>query len=357
MDINKIIDSITIPHTSRPISLEDCPTTNPYSSRIVELLKSITYSIGNLEQYVENNAFAPIVKNLWTRNIDGYKTLINDIGEIKLTDSLNLKKKDGASLQDQKIKDLQLDNLDELDEGSKRTIQTIIIAKNDLNKIICNAFKTFNNIWTEIQSVDGITSKDTTPTIEQIYYGAFLLSDKLHISQHTESDYPKWDALCKEVKSCICSQESKTTPIVFIIVLFLEVIISCWVVKSIDLNKGDIWWYYLFLFACLALILAAGILLFYKYMQFLSRNNEIEAKMKEKMMDKIFVAFNEDRDNGMFRTKTEISLQERLEKSRIEEWVRNKEHERKMNCLEQERIAKLSDVLVELEKMQDKTTK
>ena len=352
MDINKIIDSITIPHTSQPISLEDYPTTNHYSSRIVELIKSITYSIGNLEQYVGKDAFAQIVKNLWTRNINEYKELINDIGEIKLANSLVLKNVKGELLQNRKINELKIDGLN---EESKHTVQTIISVKDNLNIIIENAFLFFNNIWEAIKLVDGIKFNDITPTIQQIYHWSFLLSNKPNISQHTESDYPKWDALCDEVKSCICNQDSKSTPIVFIIIIFVAVILSCWGAK-IDLFKEEIWWHDLFLFACLALVLAAVIFLFHLYMQFLSKNSEIEAKLKEKIMDKIFNAFNEDRDNSILRTKTELSLQERLEKTRIEEWVRNKEHERKMNTLEQERIAKLSDVLVELEKRHDKTT-
>ena len=74
------------------------------------------------------------------------------------------------------------------------------------------------------------------------------------------------------------------------------------------------------------------------------------------MMNAVLDAFHEDREFGRLQTKTEIAILEKLEKTRIDEWSRNKEHERKLNIMEQERIAELNNVLIELAKVKNTVT-
>lgn len=104
-------------------------------------------------------------------------------------------------------------------------------------------------------------------------------------------------------------------------------------------------------------IVTFSALALYKFIQFLNLQCERNTKLKEKIIDKVINAFNEDRENAMLHTKTELSLHEKKGKACLEEWERDKEHVRKMNILEHDRKAKLNDVLIELAKIQNKTTK
>ena len=184
-----------------------------------------------------------------------------------------------------------------------------------------------------------------------------------------DSVSPKWEEFCNNVKSCVCNNDEelqiRNTVISIIKALSLAGIIAFFLAGFgvIALNKWscirceDKWLNYIFVSICLILILVAAILLFYKYMKFQSRKSEIAAKQNEKMIDNIVAAFNEEREYCMLQTKMEISLYEKSERARIEQWERNKEHEREMRKRELERREKIRDVLIELAKIHNKITK
>ena len=218
------------------------------------------------------------------------------------------------------------------------------------------------------KDIHEIKLDDYPKTIDEIINSTVLTHDKakipllkeLYEDVKSNVNYPTYEKLSDIVKCCAIVETKWYHLLVSIILVLLVAItfffsLACLGVSFLILREMCL--YYLYLFVCLTLILTATILLFNKYMRFLSRKGEIEAKLKEKMMDNMISAFNEDRENRMLLIKSGLSLHERLEKVRIEQWERIKEYERKMNSSEQERIAKLSDVLIELAKIQDKETR
>ena len=150
----------------------------------------------------------------------------------------------------------------------------------------------------------------------------------------------------------------------FIVALLVLLFASLSIIKlcnrkdplEINICENCLWIYFIIGFLCTASFLAVFVLLFHKYIQYLSKQNEADAKLKEKMLNVVVDAFHEDREYSRLRTKTEISLHEKLEKARIDEWCRNNEHKRKLIIMEQERIAELSNVLKELAKTMNKVT-
>ena len=186
------------------------------------------------------------------------------------------------------------------------------------------------------------------------------------------SDEPKGDAnapsgideLCSKIESC-CEKTNKCRcwnlllPILAIIVL---AVLGCLILSNrakilaIDIIQNARWIHYIFIFSCFAAILVALILLSYKFFQFQSKQCENNVRLKEKMMNTVIDAFNEDREYSRLQTKTEIALHEKLERARIDEWSRNKEHERRLNVMEQERVAEFNKILLEMAKVKNTVT-
>lgn len=185
-------------------------------------------------------------------------------------------------------------------------------------------------------------------------------SDEFNDNENT----PNWDDLCDKIDSC-CKKTSKCCcrsflfPIMAIIVL---AVLGCLILSNrvqildIDISQNAKWIHYVFIFSCFAAILVALILLSYKFFQFQSKQCENNVRLKEKMMNTVIDAFNEDREYSRLQTKTEIALHEKLERTRIDEWSRNKEHERRLNVMEQERIAELNKLLLEMAKVKNTVT-
>lgn len=164
--------------------------------------------------------------------------------------------------------------------------------------------------------------------------------------------------LCNEIKPCFGGPKESYLYafILFIFIYFWACASFCGFIYCTSDNNEitKFCFLYCFIFVCLVTVLVAGIFLFYKHIQLLSGRNEKDAKLKEKMMDALLTAFNEDREYNMLQTKIEISLYEKRARASIEQWERNIEHEREIDKREHERIAKLSDGLIELAKEQMK---
>lgn len=81
-----------------------------------------------------------------------------------------------------------------------------------------------------------------------------------------------------------------------------------------------------------------------------------EQKYRERRYNDYIRFSEEDREYDRLEYKTKMSLYEKREKAIIDEWQRDNEHERKLDIMEQERIANLSNVLLELAKTKNTVT-
>ena len=207
----------------------------------------------------------------------------------------------------------------------------------------------------KFNSISQISLNDN-PQIQQNLFG----------EQSDDETSTKWDELCRKLDSCKCEITNKcccrcTLILVGIILLVLSsigilTICNRTTLLSIDVLTDFRWIHYIFMFVCVIAVLSTIVILFYKYIQFHAKQCEANAKVKEKLLNAVIDAFNEDREFSRLRTKTEIALREKSEKARIDEWCRNKENERKLNIMEQERTADLNKTLLELAKVKDTFT-
>lgn len=218
---------------------------------------------------------------------------------------------------------------------------------------------------------DGINRSNSIRSISLDDYPSFNHHAPSGEDSSDHSDKPKndgnthsWDDLCYKIDSCCkktnkCCCWSLLLPVLAIIVF---AVFGCLVLSDrvqildIDISQNAKWIHYIFIFSCFAAILVALILLSYKFFQFQSKQCENKARLKEKMMNAVIDAFNDDREFSSLQTKTDIALHEKLERARIEEWSRNKEHERRLNVMEQERIAELDKLLLEMAKVKNTVT-
>ena len=81
-----------------------------------------------------------------------------------------------------------------------------------------------------------------------------------------------------------------------------------------------------------------------------------DAKEREKRLNYSLQGYFDALEFQRMYHKMEVSVWERQEKLRMDEWQRNNEHNRKLEIMEQERIANLSSVLVELAKTKNTVT-
>lgn len=355
MDIKNLINSITESNIVQHISLADCPMSNPYPQLITEKIESIISEMQLLRKYVKNeDDVYGIVQKLWSYSINEFNGLSGKIGDLQLKNGLTDKnKKTYQYIREINGKEFEKENAD-----SAKIISEI---QKNLDKIISDANEIIQGIWLAVKSIDGITFNAKNPTIQQIYIFSFLLPNaKLSPKDGTTGtpSVPRWDALCDKVKSCFCDNASCVSYKIISAIAFSVLCLCLGVCAILNLFgifsfKDNSLRYFLILINFVSAFVAI-IWMFYKYLHFEARECERMAKLKEKVMDNIIASFNEDRENAMLWTKTSISLYEKREKARIEEWERNKENERKMNICEQERIAKFSDVLLELAKTHNK---
>ena len=354
MTFKDLFDKIAEPYTPPPISLEDCPISQPYFLQIVELLRAITNAMGDLKKYITVNDYDYIISSLWTRCVDDADILKDEIGKKKLSVSLK-------TCNIHTIKDVVDRDINTFDNKDKDIALTIKRSKQNLDNVISYSFITINNIWTTIGILNG-GNNGNNPTIQQIYNWAH---DNTPIPPYSTISFPRWNDLCEDIKPCICNEKWWSTErfvlVIFIFLILLYVGIGTFVFsEKILLNVIgclDEVATYVFIFVITSLFIAFVYGIFYLYIRCQSLQCEKQTKLKEKMMDNIVAAFNEDREYYMLRTKTEISLHEKREKARIEQWERNREHEREIFKREQERKSKLSEMLIELAKVHNKETR
>lgn len=108
---------------------------------------------------------------------------------------------------------------------------------------------------------------------------------------------------------------------------------------------------YLFL---IAILFAVVILLVVKcVMPLYHKRAEFENKMQEKRYNDYVRFLDEDRAYERRITETSVSLWEKREKMIVDEWVRDNEHDRKLDIMERERITSMNNMLVELAKIKN----
>lgn len=116
-------------------------------------------------------------------------------------------------------------------------------------------------------------------------------------------------------------------------------------------------WYILLYDVIIAvLVLIAIVLVIRFFMQYCMKKTDFEHKMIERRYNDYIRLSDEDREYKLLQYKTNVSLFEKREKAIIEEWQQDKEHDRKLDVMEQERIAELSKVLLELAKVKNTVT-
>lgn len=104
----------------------------------------------------------------------------------------------------------------------------------------------------------------------------------------------------------------------------------------------------------IATLLAVIILLAIKHlMPLYHKRAEFENKMQEKRYNDYVRFLDENRIYERRITEANINLWEKREKMIVDEWARDNEHDRKLDILERDRIANMSNLLVELAKIKN----
>lgn len=350
MSTQEIINSITRDYPVQSLPLVAFPTLSPYPQIIEEQVRSITNAISSLNGFVISGACGPIIDSLCSCHINESEELNRRIIELELSDKL--KKENVSTIEHLKTVDRNFypDN-DRLQVDAAKT------AIKNLELVIENGFNTIKVIWSLIQSIskNRIIISENNPTITQILTWSFQLSCYAYIPQDKVISSLKWGDLYDKIKTSIFKDDVEKHKTWFVVIAFIILVVLC-VIYGITYCKGVYWESLLLALVFMSSIVTFSIFAIFKYFQFLNLQCERNTKLKEKMTDKVINAFNEDRENAMLHTKTELSLHEKKEKACLEEWERDKEHVRKMNILEHDRKAKLNDVLIELAKIQNKTT-
>lgn len=113
------------------------------------------------------------------------------------------------------------------------------------------------------------------------------------------------------------------------------------------------WLYFIIAIVLLSIVL---VLISRAFLQYLDKIRECEHKLKELRYKDDIRVLNENREIEYLRYKTDMLLYEKREKMKIDEWARDNDHNRKMDIKEQERVAELNNVLLELAKIKNTIT-
>ena len=356
--INELLGGIGTLNSIHQISLNDYPSSNHIAQAIAERVNAIMFSLEEFKGYVKDDGLDNCIKTVWSRKLSEQESLISTTKELNLAEQIK-----AAPNTIAKLKDLLTNEPKDTDK--KKEIEYLKGKIDEFEKIVNKAFELFECTFKLIKSVDGVVIKEIDPSIIQIFNWTALLSQNNSYKPSNIINSPSWEELCEKLDSCKCGKTNNcccwgTLLLVGAISMVLAVIgiltmCNRTTILNIDLFTNK-WLHYIFIFVGIITILSTIVLLFYKFVQFQTKQCETNAKMKEKMMNAVVDAFHEDREFGRLQTKTEIAILEKLEKTRIDEWSRNKEHERKLNIMEQERIAELNNVLIELAKVKNTVT-
>lgn len=116
-------------------------------------------------------------------------------------------------------------------------------------------------------------------------------------------------------------------------------------------------WYTLLYYVIIGVLVLTAIVLAIKFlMPYYIKRADFEHKMWERQYNDYIRLYDENREYERLHYKTSISLLEKREKAIIEEWQRDNELDRKLDIMEQERIAELNNVLLELAKVKNTVT-
>lgn len=116
-------------------------------------------------------------------------------------------------------------------------------------------------------------------------------------------------------------------------------------------------WYTLLYYVIIGVLVLTAIVLAIKFlMPYYIKRADFEHKMMERQYNDYIRLADEDREYERLQYKTNVSLFEKREKAIIEEWQRDNELDRKLDIMEQERIAELNNVLLELTKVKNTVT-
>lgn len=357
--INEFLNRIGKPNAIHKISLNNYPSSNHVAQAIAERVNAIMFSLEEFKGYVKEDGLDNLIKTVWSRKLSEKESLIRTTNELILAEQTeatpNLMTKLGDLL-----------NNKPKDAARKKETDYLKSKLEEFEKIVNKAFELFECTLELIKSVDGIVIKEIDPSIIQIFNWTALLPRNNSYKPSNNINSLSWKELCEKLDSCKCGKANNcccwgTLLLVGAISLLLAVIgilamCNRTTILNIDLSTDNKWLHYIFIFVCIITILLTIVILLFKFVQFQTKQCETNAKMKEKMMNAVVDAFHEDREFGRLQTKTEIAILEKLEKTRIDEWSRNNEHERKLNIMEQERTAELNNVLIELAKVKNAVT-
>ena len=104
------------------------------------------------------------------------------------------------------------------------------------------------------------------------------------------------------------------------------------------------------------LLLITFIVTLWKFIAYWEKKTEWEQKHQELQYKDNVRSSDEERDYERLQYKTELLIYEKREKAKIDEWIRDNENARKLDILEQERIAELNKLLLEMAKVKNTVT-
>lgn len=355
--INEYLDRIERMSSIHPVTLNDYPSSNRMAQTIAERVDTIIHSLTAFRGNVKEEQVNVIIENIWTMDATDSSPLMERIWGMVLETPIKIKEDN----QIKNIKELADANEEPKDDATKKVFRNLKEKYEDCSNNVEQSFQFFNNVWALINADDGLIFKSDKPTIKQIYHWSNLIPPTKSINEQV--DIPKWDSLCEKLKNCFCIEKGKCNcwniliPVLSIILLGVVAWSTLSNLKNIlviDLIAKSNWLHYIFVFIVIAAILVSMFLLLDRIIFSQSKKQDVDIKLKEKMIDAVINAFNEDREYGMLCRKSEIALNEKLEKARIDEWCRNKEHLRRINIMEQERRNEYADTLKELANTKEK---
>ena len=146
--------------------------------------------------------------------------------------------------------------------------------------------------------------------------------------------------------------------VVIAIIVFVGslVLLSCVLINNIKMLCENGFWRPIVYLVILALYSTLIFLLFKQLLLNQRKQKEDEFKQLDWLNRERVRLLDEYRDFARLQKKTELAIYDKQEKARIDEWVRDNEHLRKMEIMQQERISDLSKVILELVKTKDVIT-
>lgn len=124
-----------------------------------------------------------------------------------------------------------------------------------------------------------------------------------------------------------------------------------------EIHYNNTSWYFLLYCLLIAIIVLTAVVFSIKFIiPIWSKRIDYKQKYQERRYNDYIRLSDEDREYERLQSRTELAIYEKREKARIDEWQRDNEHQRKLDIMEQERIANLSNVLVELAKTKNTVT-